>query len=147
MVARLQGWTDEDGWKFAGRKTSQYRQIGNAFPPPVAEAVGASIRTALLHDGHPHDAPALSADVHDPVYRALASTGGYVSLERLVSALAEFSQASVEQRLAMIAQDFELDIKETGRGTSYKLGTFRGYTGQADHARNEFFDKHRSKVS
>ena len=27
-------------WKFAGRKTAKYRQIGNAFPPPVAQAIG-----------------------------------------------------------------------------------------------------------
>jgi DNA (cytosine-5)-methyltransferase 1 len=45
MTARLQGFPD--GWEFAGRKTAQYRQIGNAFPPPVAEAVGARIRAAL----------------------------------------------------------------------------------------------------
>ncbi len=45
MVARIQGF-DAD-WKFAGRKTSVYRQIGNAFPPPVAEGVGSSIKRAL----------------------------------------------------------------------------------------------------
>ncbi len=45
MVARIQGF-DAD-WRFAGRKTAQYRQIGNAFPPPVAEAIGVQIRTAL----------------------------------------------------------------------------------------------------
>lgn len=45
MVARLQGF--EDAWEFEGRKTAAYRQIGNAFPPPVAEAVGRQIRAAL----------------------------------------------------------------------------------------------------
>lgn len=45
MVARLQGFPDD--WKFSGRKTASYRQIGNAFPPPVALAVGSSIRTAI----------------------------------------------------------------------------------------------------
>jgi DNA (cytosine-5)-methyltransferase 1 len=45
MVARLQGF--EDDWEFEGRKTAAYRQIGNAFPPPVAEAVGRRIRSAL----------------------------------------------------------------------------------------------------
>ncbi|MBP8083119.1 MAG: DNA cytosine methyltransferase [Spirochaetes bacterium] len=34
MVARIQGFPDS--WVFAGGKTSVYRQIGNAFPPPVA---------------------------------------------------------------------------------------------------------------
>lgn len=41
MVARIQGFPDS--WKFAGKKTSTYRQIGNAFPPPVAEKVGLSM--------------------------------------------------------------------------------------------------------
>lgn len=45
MAARIQGFSDT--WIFTGGKTSSYRQIGNAFPPPVAEAVGAAIRTAL----------------------------------------------------------------------------------------------------
>lgn len=45
MAARVQGF-DAD-WKFAGRKTSVYRQIGNAFPPPVAKAIGGSIAEAL----------------------------------------------------------------------------------------------------
>ncbi|MGN8132573.1 DNA cytosine methyltransferase [Paenarthrobacter sp. 22069] len=45
MVARVQGFPPE--WQFAGRKTSVYRQIGNAFPPPVACAIGTSIAHAL----------------------------------------------------------------------------------------------------
>lgn len=45
MVARLQGFPDE--WRFSGRKTAAYRQVGNAFPPPVARAVGRRIFTAL----------------------------------------------------------------------------------------------------
>lgn len=45
MVARLQGFPDE--WEFWGRKTTAYRQVGNAFPPPVAQAVGAQIAIAL----------------------------------------------------------------------------------------------------
>jgi DNA (cytosine-5)-methyltransferase 1 len=45
MAARLQGFPD--AWEFAGRKTAQYRQVGNAFPPPVAYAVAAQIAEAL----------------------------------------------------------------------------------------------------
>jgi DNA (cytosine-5)-methyltransferase 1 len=45
MAARLQGFPDQ--WNFAGKKTAAYRQIGNAFPPPVAKAVGAEIVQAL----------------------------------------------------------------------------------------------------
>ncbi len=45
MVASLQGFPED--WHFAGGKTSAYRQVGNAFPPPVAEAVGRRIALAL----------------------------------------------------------------------------------------------------
>ena len=45
MAARIQGFPDH--WQFSGKKTSAYRQIGNAFPPPVACAVGTQIRLAL----------------------------------------------------------------------------------------------------
>ncbi len=45
MTARIQGFPDE--WIFSGRKTSAYRQIGNAFPPPVAQSVGAGIISVL----------------------------------------------------------------------------------------------------
>ncbi|MFE9699690.1 DNA cytosine methyltransferase [Streptomyces sp. NPDC006270] len=45
QMAMLQGFPDE--WRFAGSKTSVYRQVGNAFPPPVAEAVGRSLAAAL----------------------------------------------------------------------------------------------------
>jgi DNA (cytosine-5)-methyltransferase 1 len=45
MVARIQGFPPN--WIFTGSKTNAYRQIGNAFPPPVAEAVGLQIKRAL----------------------------------------------------------------------------------------------------
>ncbi|TNJ40140.1 DNA cytosine methyltransferase [Phaeobacter sp. B1627] len=45
MVARLQGFPDS--WHFTGAKTNAYRQVGNAFPPPVAEAVARQIRAAI----------------------------------------------------------------------------------------------------
>jgi DNA (cytosine-5)-methyltransferase 1 len=45
MTARIQGFPDH--WQFSGKKTSAYRQIGNAFPPPVACAVGTQIQAAL----------------------------------------------------------------------------------------------------
>lgn len=49
MVARLQGFPDD--WQFIGRKTNAYRQVGNAFPPPVARAVGQQIFRCLLGNG------------------------------------------------------------------------------------------------
>lgn len=45
MAALVQGFPSN--WKFSGRKTAAYRQVGNAFPPPVAKAIGGSIREAL----------------------------------------------------------------------------------------------------
>ncbi len=46
MVARLQGFPDD--WHFVGKKTSAYKQVGNAFPPPVAATVAKQIHAALL---------------------------------------------------------------------------------------------------
>lgn len=45
MTARIQGFPDD--WQFSGSKTAAYRQIGNAFPPPVAAAVARQILAAL----------------------------------------------------------------------------------------------------
>ncbi|WP_181802627.1 DNA cytosine methyltransferase [Streptomyces shenzhenensis] len=45
QAAIIQGFPPE--WQFSGGKTAQYRQVGNAFPPPVAKAVGESIAEVL----------------------------------------------------------------------------------------------------
>lgn len=45
MGARLQGFPP--AWEITGRKTAAWRQCGNAFPPPVAAAVGRAIRDAM----------------------------------------------------------------------------------------------------
>jgi DNA (cytosine-5)-methyltransferase 1 len=45
MAAIIQGFPKD--WQFCGKKTPAYRQVGNAFPPPVAEAIGKSIISAL----------------------------------------------------------------------------------------------------
>ena len=55
MAARIQGFPDS--WMLAGRKTAAYRQVGNALPPPVAEAVGRSLARALAQE-----APVESSD-------------------------------------------------------------------------------------
>jgi DNA (cytosine-5)-methyltransferase 1 len=46
MAARIQGFSDS--WIFSGGKTAAYRQVGNAFPPPVAQAVGDAIRAVFV---------------------------------------------------------------------------------------------------
>lgn len=45
MAAIVQGFPKE--WKIAGKKTSAYKQVGNAFPPPVAFQVGQAIQHAI----------------------------------------------------------------------------------------------------
>lgn len=45
MAALIQGFPAD--WEFSGRKTAAYRQVGNAFPPPVARAVAGQIEKAL----------------------------------------------------------------------------------------------------
>jgi DNA (cytosine-5)-methyltransferase 1 len=47
MTALLQGFPLE--WKFSGKKTQAYRQVGNAFPPPVAKEMGEAIRRAITN--------------------------------------------------------------------------------------------------
>lgn len=51
MVARIQGFPDD--WKFSGSKTAAYRQVGNAFPPPVAAAVASGIYSSLREAAYP----------------------------------------------------------------------------------------------
>lgn len=48
QLAALQSFPP--GFAFSGTKTQQHRQVGNAVPPPLAEAVGRSIRYALEPD-------------------------------------------------------------------------------------------------
>jgi len=45
QAAIIQGFPR--AWEFQGKKTARYRQVGNAFPPPVAEAVGRAIAAVL----------------------------------------------------------------------------------------------------
>ena len=48
MIARIQGFPSN--WNFGKRKTAACRMIGNAFPPPVANAVGRQIRRCLKNE-------------------------------------------------------------------------------------------------
>lgn len=147
MAARIQGWKAEDNYVFAGRKTSQYRQIGNAFPPPVAEAVGTSIIAALRRETDSRTGPVGITSLHDPVYRALSRSKRPLSLEELVAAYNEGSTAAVQQRLAAIGRDFEL-LRVNDEGVErYSLGDFRGFTGQTDHWRHEVVSHARNRIS
>lgn len=48
MMARIQGFPDI--WTFGEKKTAACRMIGNAFPPPVAKAVGEKIKECLEYE-------------------------------------------------------------------------------------------------
>lgn len=48
MLARIQGFPDT--WTFGDKKTNACRMIGNAFPPPVAKAVGEKIKECLEYE-------------------------------------------------------------------------------------------------
>lgn len=52
MAARLQGFPSD--WEFTGGKTASYRQVGNAFPPPVAAAVASRLRDCLIMRTRPN---------------------------------------------------------------------------------------------
>jgi len=49
QAALLQGFPSS--WRFAGKKTARYRQVAQASPPSVAEAMGRSIVAALNGTG------------------------------------------------------------------------------------------------
>lgn len=51
--ARLQGFSDEFIWPDRIPRLQQYRQVGNAVPPPLACALGTSIAEQMGWDLHP----------------------------------------------------------------------------------------------
>ena len=143
MVARLQGWNDaEYRWTFTGRKTSNYRQIGNAFPPPAAHALGASIRRALDHEGPPRPLVERSSVTHDPIYAVLRDDGGFLTMEQILRRLGTPMEIpAFERHLAHLNRDFRIEVDSRKTGDGYKLGEFRAFVGQDDHLRHEAFLK------
>ena len=165
MVTRLQGWRDEWGWRFSGLKTARYRQIGNAFPPPVAEAVGRAIRRALEHADPPEIGAELDpgtstepAGSRDPVFGVLRGRDDFLTAGQIAD-LAGLSPAAVLEHLRHLGQDFELETApemspemgtEMGTerdGPAYRLGPFRAFLGQRDHARHQRFAARRATIS
>jgi len=148
MTARIQGWKPHDHWIFQGRKTAQYRQIGNAFPPPVAEAIGRALDAALRHEGSPRADLERTVDLHDPVYRALAASTDPLSIDELIRAHNEGTQSAIERKITALGHDFELEVLQGADGVvRYKLGAFKGFIGQEAHARHEFVIAKRNRVS
>jgi len=143
MVARIQGWRDEWEWRFTGLKTARYRQIGNAFPPPVAAAVGAAIRDALAHRGAPEQATEMP---DDPVFRVLRSRTAFLSVGQIAEQAA-LPPGEVSRQLRNLSQDFDLEAAEMHDGTAYRLGGFKAFLGQRNHVRHERFAAARSTIS
>lgn len=148
MVKRIQGWGPRDNWQFSGRKTSQYRQIGNAFPPPVAEAVGRAIVRAFDHiaiiDGAENAVAAMS---DDPLFSLLSSSDGGVRASDIYDAIPELTERSLGKRLERLGLDFAIREALVDGEAVYHLGEFRGFTGQSEHFRHEYILANRSKVS
>jgi DNA (cytosine-5)-methyltransferase 1 len=158
MVARLQGWQDEWGWEFSGRKTARYRQVGNAFPPPVAEAVGGAIGRALRHDGDPYPLTDESAHLHDPVFAVLRARDAFLTAAQIAAAVraeatargiprAALGPPAVLRRLEDLRRDFHVEMATSRDGTAYRLGAFKAFLGQPDHVRHEQFSSARATIS
>lgn len=148
MVTRLQGWRAEDQWTLAGRKTAQYRQIGNAFPPPMARAVGQSIAGALRHTTLSESD--LSPIEHDAVYRLLRHADGWLSQAAILEALdTPLEPAALVRQITHLGRDFTVEARSEGSQMLYRLGDFRAFTGQEDHERHHAFatTRARSRIS
>ena len=152
MVARIQGWADPAEWQFQGRKTTRYRQIGNAFPPPVAAAVGRAIAEALRKQAPERELVEQTAAVHDPVYRLLAQSKRALTAEQIVQKLAKaetvLDLAEVERRINHISHDFSVEtVPLKSGGSGYLLHEFKAFIGQQGHIRHEQFERNRTKIS
>lgn len=165
MVARIQGWDsiepvgddvptahEEFHWEFLGRKTSVYRQIGNAFPPPVAKALGVSIRNAINQVGEPRALVEATDSVLDPVYRLLQENERALTVDQIIGKLAKhglvMEQPDVERHLNHLTHDFAMTTQQRSNGAiAYQLGQFKAFLGQDDHQRHDKFIAHRAKIS
>ncbi|MEJ7647734.1 MAG: DNA cytosine methyltransferase [Nakamurella sp.] len=152
MVARLQGWhgSEDYAWEFTGRKTSRYRQIGNAFPPPVARAVGTAIASALRKEHIMKDSTDAKV-THSPVYGLLrANPNRFVPVGELLAQLADVRTADqVTRDITFLRRDFDLDEQVQGGQLAYRLGGWRAFQGEAEHARHVAFNsgKGRARIS
>ncbi|WP_405474888.1 DNA cytosine methyltransferase [Paenarthrobacter ilicis] len=147
MVARVQGWDDESYvWEFTGKKTSVYRQIGNAFPPPVARSIGQQIAAALKRTANRRE---LSSEWEtDPLYTAMRTSPVFLTVSDLTKKIGlRLTPAEVLRRVEALGRDFEIQETLQGEAPAYKLGRFKAFVGQDDHGRHDYFKSHLSKIS
>lgn len=147
MIERVQGWYGpEYTWQFTGRKTSHYRQVGNAFPPPVARAVGDSIARALRKEPLPSKTPA-PRRVHDEVYRLLRDKGEPMTASAIHGLLGgSMTVETIIKRIHAIGRDFTIVTKQRGAHQTYQLGDWKAFRGQDDHSRHEAFTQAKSRA-
>ncbi|MFI7640598.1 DNA cytosine methyltransferase [Nonomuraea sp. NPDC049400] len=145
MVKYLQGWDDGDfKWEFKGKKTSSYRQIGNAFPPPVAKVLGEAIAAALHKRTQRREQT--FREPQDPIYLALRNHGDFMTATDL-AAMLELELKELERRINLLGRDFQIEVRNGTEPAAYKLGAFKAFMGQDDHIRHDQFEKYRSRIS
>lgn len=128
MVARIQGWIPEDEWSFAGRKTLVYRQIGNAFPPPVAQAVGSQIHKALSKVGEPCQDLQRAEHSDAVVYRALNSAVGRFLSVRSITDRTGKNEEEIIRAISHLESDFTVQSRNVQGKPQYRLLAFKGFT-------------------
>lgn len=148
MVAKLQGWDGREfKWKFAGKKTSIYRQIGNAFPPPVARALGVSIAGALNETTAIREG-SVSPLIADPIYKLLRNSDSFMTESQIIEgANINISSSELKNHLSTLGKDFDIQRTKRGSQVAYKIGTFKAFVGQDSHSRHAFFEESIHKVS
>lgn len=134
-------------WMFSGAKTSQYRQIGNAFPPPMAEAVGRSIAAALRRETASHDR--VLESTLDPIFKYLREQKGFAAVDEISDKTGLGLDATeIVRRIELLRQDFEIHEEEHETGVpTYMLGEFRAFRGEEGHVRHENFRTYLSRIS
>ncbi|MFI7130341.1 DNA cytosine methyltransferase [Nonomuraea sp. NPDC050153] len=80
--ARLQGFSDKFIWPDPLPRLQQYRQVGNAVPPPLAEAIGRQIATCLGWETKPEELAGL-AETRPPAFFMTAEERHALRMERM----------------------------------------------------------------
>ncbi len=92
------------------------------------------------------DRAGFAARGHDPVFGVLRGRDDFLTT-RQIAALAGLSPAAVREHLRHLGVPFELEMAEGGDGPAYRLGSFRAFLGQRDHARHQRFAASRGTIS